>query len=349
MSSIRKKSLKKSYKDLHALSNIIIVALAASLFFSAVSSNAFVKVVSSRCLPHENPKFLCWGLMLLIGLYVAYTRGKSCYPGENRECVPESESEEAMDKASSEQIEKIARLACIGESTSEIVHELRNVLAAISGFTQLLSGVEKGQQQDKYIRKLLAAVDRCNQIAKNILEFTQGGEARKERQDLRGIIIKALRSKSSVFVFDNIKVSTHLPDRSLEVIASDFQLHQVVFNIIINAHYELLKVEHKVFVIRGFKQDDRAIVEFTDSGKGIPERNLEKVFEPFFTTKHEGEGTGLGLSISRNIVEDHGGRLWARSEEGHGATFVLELPLVSHEPEAGMTPEPQRLKQEVYS
>jgi len=111
-----------------------------------------------------------------------------------------------------------------------------------------------------------------------------------------------------------------------------FQLYQVFLNIITNAHYELLKVKCRSFCIKGYIKAGKAIVEFTDSGRGIPKGNLEKVFELFFTTKPCRKGTGLGLSISRKIVEEHGGRLWAERKEGCGATFVLELPLINHKP-----------------
>jgi signal transduction histidine kinase len=78
-------------------------------------------------------------------------------------------------------------------------------------------------------------------------------------------------------------------------------------------------------IIRTRKKDNNIRIEFIDNGPGIPPDVMPKIFDPFFTTK-EG-GTGLGLSVSYGIVQEHGGRIWAESEPGKGATFFVELPL----------------------
>jgi len=70
-------------------------------------------------------------------------------------------------------------------------------------------------------------------------------------------------------------------------------------------------------------------IAFTDDGPGISEDNLKRIFDPFFTTKEVGKGTGLGLSICYGILEEHGGYMYAKSKPGEGATFVVELPIVS--------------------
>jgi len=66
------------------------------------------------------------------------------------------------------------------------------------------------------------------------------------------------------------------------------------------------------------------LLEITDTGAGIPPAKMPHIFDAFFTTK--ANGTGLGLSLCRTIVEDHGGRIWASSDDGKGATFHVQLP-----------------------
>ncbi len=75
---------------------------------------------------------------------------------------------------------------------------------------------------------------------------------------------------------------------------------------------------------------DIITVSFTDDGPGITKEDRGHLFDPFFTTKEVGEGTGLGLSICHGIVTEHGGRIYAESELGKGATFVVELPIGNH-------------------
>ena len=77
----------------------------------------------------------------------------------------------------------------------------------------------------------------------------------------------------------------------------------------------------------GIAPDNESIViEFTDTGCGIPHENLEKLFDPFFTTKEASQGTGLGLAVSYGIIARHKGTIEVKSEPGMGATFIIELP-----------------------
>ena len=78
---------------------------------------------------------------------------------------------------------------------------------------------------------------------------------------------------------------------------------------------------------------DGVVLQFCDSGCGIPEEIRDKIFEPFFTTKPPGKGTGLGLSIVYGVIQRHGGSIQAYSPPGGGTIFTVTLPLESAEPE----------------
>jgi CheY-like chemotaxis protein len=94
-------------------------------------------------------------------------------------------------------------------------------------------------------------------------------------------------------------------------------------------------------------QNTRIIVEVVDDGPGIAENYLTRIFDPFFTTKEVGKGTGLGLSLSYGMIKEHGGNIYARSRLGEGATFFIELPIISHlQDDINMAPElmPQALQ-----
>ncbi len=89
------------------------------------------------------------------------------------------------------------------------------------------------------------------------------------------------------------------------------------------------------------------LLKSSDDGPGIAENYLPKIFDPFFTTKEVGKGTGLGLSLSYGMIKEHGGNIFARSNLGAGATFVIELPVITHlQHESRPTPDltPQALQ-----
>jgi signal transduction histidine kinase len=117
----------------------------------------------------------------------------------------------------------------------------------------------------------------------------------------------------------------HLP----ELLGDEEQLGQALSNMISNA--EQAMTSGGVLTVRAYaKTEDETMniyVEIQDTGKGIPEENLDLIFNPFFSTKHAGEGTGLGLSVSRRIVEEHNGRINVESTVGKGSTFSIVLPL----------------------
>jgi two-component system NtrC family sensor kinase len=113
--------------------------------------------------------------------------------------------------------------------------------------------------------------------------------------------------------------------------ADGYQLEQVFLNIVNNAHQALSQVPGRrvLTVITALTDPSTIRITFTDTGGGIPAEILDKVFDPFFTTREVGLGTGLGLSVAHGIVQEHGGRIWAESPRGKGATFVVELPVKS--------------------
>src|SRR5262249_57844849 len=129
---------------------------------------------------------------------------------------------------------------------------------------------------------------------------------------------------------DEIDVVQQLAD-DLPVLWGDpHQLHQVVVNLLTNAHQALHETlpPHRIILTTQYNTAQQEVrLEVLDTGPGIPLALQARIFEPFFTTKPPGVGTGLGLPLCRGIVEAHGGTLEVTSTPGHGATFRLTLPL----------------------
>src|SRR5262249_1143698 len=103
------------------------------------------------------------------------------------------------------------------------------------------------------------------------------------------------------------------------------ELRQVFTNILLNAVQATsdpgeIKVSSRHL-------DDRVLFEISDTGCGIEPQNLERIFDPFFTTKNLSSGMGLGLTVAHNILKNHGGEIYARSEPGVGSTFTASVPV----------------------
>ena len=98
-------------------------------------------------------------------------------------------------------------------------------------------------------------------------------------------------------------------------------------NLFVNAAHAI--PDKGELAIKTSQDQDKVIIEITDTGSGISKENLEKIFDPGFTTKGVGVGTGLGLSIVYNIVENHKGKISVHSEPGKGTTFTMRLPIGS--------------------
>ena len=101
------------------------------------------------------------------------------------------------------------------------------------------------------------------------------------------------------------------------------QIREVMINLIQNA-VRAMK-DGGELELKTLLNEENVVVQVTDTGEGIPERNMEKIFSPFFSTR-EG-GLGLGLSIVQRIVESHGGKITCKSSAGKGTTFEITLPL----------------------
>ncbi len=222
------------------------------------------------------------------------------------------------------------RLASIGELSSGIAHELNNPLTSVIGFSQLMMDGDVPADMKENLVIVYNEAQRAASIVKNLLTFGRKHAPVRELSNVNTVIEDVLRLRAYEQQVDNIKVEKQLESDLPQIMMDHFQMQQVFLNIIVNAEFAMLEANHRGKLTISTKRIEGFIrIDFADDGKGISEENMKHIFDPFFTTKEVGKGTGLGLSICHGIVTEHGGKIYASSEKGQGATFTIELPLIN--------------------
>jgi len=239
-------------------------------------------------------------------------------------------------KRMQEQLIIADRLASVGELASGIAHELNNPLTGVIGFAQMALDKDIPDYLKKDVQIVYSEAQRAAQVVKNLLTFARKHPPAKQLTSINSIIEKVLELRAYEQRVNNVQVNTQFAPELPEVMADYFQLQQVFLNIIINAEYFMIEAHNGGnLTITTERVEDTIKASFADDGPGISEENLGHLFDPFFTTKEVGSGTGLGLSICHGIVAEHGGRIYAESEPGKGATFIVELPIGADDRKGG--------------
>ncbi|HEV8438138.1 MAG TPA: ATP-binding protein [Methylomirabilota bacterium] len=235
-------------------------------------------------------------------------------------------------KERTQQLLQSEKLATMGSLLAGVAHELNNPLAVVLGFAHLLRDGARELATQQRAGKILGAAERCARIVKNFLALARQHPPERGAVNLHEVLQEAVELLAYPLRIDTVRVTFCLADGLPALWADGHQLHQLLVNLIANAHQAMRgQARERQIVITTRRDPDRptVLLEVTDTGPGIPRDIQQRIFDPFFTTKPPGEGTGLGLSLCRGIIEGHGGSIAVASEPGHGTTFRIELPLVT--------------------
>lgn len=219
----------------------------------------------------------------------------------------------------------VERLSLVGQMAASITHEIRNPMAVVRGFLQLMK--EKSPDSlDHYYRIVMEELDRANGIINDFLSLAQNRISEKEQWHLHQIINDLspllwadanLRGQTIELLLDERVPKLHLNAKEIK---------QVLLNLARNG-MEAMEEKGKLTIQTRFRESDNMVeLIVRDTGVGMSKSRLERLFEPFFTTK--AKGTGLGLALCLSIVERHGGKIDVESEEGKGTAFIISLPLL---------------------
>jgi signal transduction histidine kinase len=244
------------------------------------------------------------------------------------------EQNEILEERVRERTERLIqaeKLSAMGQLLAGVAHELNNPLAVVAGQAALLQhmpGKDPAARADKIVR----AAERCVRIVRNFLKLARQWPPERSATELNTIVREAVELLSYELRTDDIEVQLELAEGLPTIWADPHQLHQVLVNLIANAHHALRQSPRpRTLAIRTAHEAerDRLILVVADSGPGVPPEIRSRIFDPFFTTKPVGQGTGLGLSLSAGVIVEHGGTLHLESTPGTGATFRIEIPVVA--------------------
>jgi nitrogen fixation negative regulator NifL len=227
------------------------------------------------------------------------------------------------------------KLADMGTLLAGVAHELNNPLTVVTGYSGILRRALGDGPHAERVDKIATAAHRCVRIVQNFLALARQHPPERQQVRLNQIVREAVELLAYPLRVDNVAVQLDLADDLPVLWADSHQLHQVIVNLITNAHQAMHGGESaRRLTIRTRSEalGSRVLLEVADTGPGIPDEVLARIFEPFFTTKPVGQGTGLGLSLCQGIVEQHGGSLRVDSAAGQGATFRITLPVVAAPP-----------------
>ena len=219
-------------------------------------------------------------------------------------------------------LQRSAQLAAVGELAASIAHEVRNPLAGMKGALEILRKDLAQRANQEIVDELLAQIDRLEHLVRDLLTFARPRVVQRERFDLHELLDRLLRRYQEQSEAQNVTVERRYEPGTGWLDADASQLEQVFINLIHNALQAMPEGGALTVVTRAAESGIE--IAFTDSGKGIPAGDLNKVLQPFFTTKHR--GSGLGLPIVIKIAEAHGGTLRLTSEPGRGTIASVTIP-----------------------
>lgn len=218
------------------------------------------------------------------------------------------------------------------ELMANISHELRTPITTIRGFSEaLMDGLFKEDEKDKYYRIINRQAIHIEKITRDLLEFSklENGmvEMRFEKFDLVELVHSMKESLDTLAARYNISISVKTDNPKHFVIGDSGQINQVISNFVDNA--VSFSASGGKVTISIVDKGLETWLSVSDNGVGIEPEQLSMVWERFFRKsrprKEDYQGTGLGLAIAKQIVESHGGRVWADSELGKGSTFSFSL------------------------
>lgn len=239
------------------------------------------------------------------------------------------QSEESFDNLQRLQAQLVQseKLASLGQLVGGAAHELNNPLAAMLGYSDLLSSTPLNEEQRALAVKIDQQVRRTKALVASLLSFAKQVPGDKSPLDMSALVQTALKLCQPQLRARNIEIRVNLAPDLPPILGDSTQLLHVCLHVANNALHALEEVGGGVLSAATGNENEFVVVEFSDNGPGA--RDPGRVFDPFYTTRPVGKGMGLGLSACYGIVQEHKGRIVCENRPEGGAVFRIELPVMA--------------------
>lgn len=228
------------------------------------------------------------------------------------------------------------RLLLIASLSAPAAHEIINPIAAVLNLTALMQhilkddGIHKDRVEDfrSYLSQAISESRHAGRIASEMLAFARASSREPRLTDLNETVRQAFSLAAHMFKVEDVGTTVDLAPDLPAVRCDGAAIQHALLNILVNAAEAVEGCASRRVAIRTWWQQkgSKAIIEITDTGKGIPLELLPKIFDPFFTTRLKPGNLGLGLTIARRIFETHLGLLEVASLLEKGTTVKVTLP-----------------------
>lgn len=227
-----------------------------------------------------------------------------------------------LKKAQAEIIQS-EKLSTLGFFSAGMAHEIRNPLNSISLFVQLIKSGLDDPEKVEYTEKIMMEISRIDGILRKLLDAVK-----RPKFEIKEVLIDKIIDNTLGFLKSRIEMHKILVTRDFRripppIAADPLEIEQIFSNLFVNSIDEMHEGGSLSILLD--HNDKDIVIKISDTGKGIPQENLNKVFDPFFTTKKT--GTGLGLSVVLRVVKTYNGKIEIEDTDGKGASFNISLPL----------------------
>lgn len=226
------------------------------------------------------------------------------------------------------------RMAAMGRASAEFVHDLRNPLTIVTGYTALLQKeLEEAKglvdtELDKaadYLKVIERNLDRCRDLSASWREFGSDRAPQQEALTLGSLMEEVVASVIPLAEHDAVTLNMHLHDKEATVYGCLPDLLRALHNLLANA-IQAAPPHTGIIEISSQPNDSFIEIHISDNGCGMNPQQLNQAFEAYYTTKGE-NGTGLGLPIAQRIITEHQGQLKLESKSGKGTIACVNLPV----------------------